>query len=88
MMNKFGCPVCLSPALVYPKVLEDDQPVTCADCGAFVSTYGELKGRAEADRRSSLRLLNPSLNNELSPNFAEPGPDVSQASSDRPLHRS
>ena len=46
-MNEFGCPVCLSPALVYPKVLEDDQPVTCADCGAFVSLYGELKRRAE-----------------------------------------
>ena len=46
-MNEFGCPVCLSSALAYPKVLEDDQPVTCADCGAFVSTYGELKQRAE-----------------------------------------
>jgi hypothetical protein len=46
-MNEFGCPVCLSPALVYPKVLEDDQPVMCAECGAFVSTYGELKRRAE-----------------------------------------
>jgi len=46
-MNEFGCPVCLSPALVYPKILEDDQPVVCAECGAFVSTYGELKRRAE-----------------------------------------
>jgi hypothetical protein len=46
-MNEFGCAVCLSAALVYPKVLEDDQAVTCADCGAFVSTYGELKRRVE-----------------------------------------
>ena len=46
-MNKLGCPVCRSFALAYPKVLKDDQPVTCADCGAFVSTYGELKRRAE-----------------------------------------
>jgi hypothetical protein len=46
-MNEFGCSVCLSPALVYPKVLEDDQPVLCDECGAFVSTYGELKRRAE-----------------------------------------
>jgi hypothetical protein len=48
MINEFGCPVCLSPALAYPKVLDDDQPVSCADCGAFVSTYGELKRRAES----------------------------------------
>jgi hypothetical protein len=31
MMNEFGCPVCLSPALAYPKVLDDDQPVTCTE---------------------------------------------------------
>jgi hypothetical protein len=58
-MNEFGCPVCLSPALVYPKVLEDDQPVTCADCGAFVSTYGELKRRAErapSSKRTRVRV--------------------------------
>jgi hypothetical protein len=24
-------------------VLEDDEPVACASCGDFVSTYGELK---------------------------------------------
>jgi len=47
VMNEFGCPVCLGLALVYPKVLEDDQPVVCADCGALVSTYGELKRHAE-----------------------------------------
>jgi len=47
MMTEFGCPVCLSSALAYPKVLNDDQPVTCFDCGAFVSTYGELKRRTE-----------------------------------------
>jgi hypothetical protein len=48
MMNEFGCHVCLSLALAYPKVLDDDQPVSCADCGAFVSTYGELKRRAKS----------------------------------------
>jgi hypothetical protein len=47
MINEFECPVCLSPSLVYPKALEDDRAVTCADCGAFVSTYGELKRRVE-----------------------------------------
>ena len=47
VMDEFGCPLCLSPALVYPTLLEDDQPVKCADCGAFVSTYGELKRRVE-----------------------------------------
>jgi hypothetical protein len=53
-MDEIECPVCLSPALVYPKVLEDDQPVTCFDCGAFVSTYGELKRRAERFSESKL----------------------------------
>jgi hypothetical protein len=53
-MSELGCPVCLSPALVYPKVLEDDQPVTCSDCGAFVLTYGELKRRAERAPDSKL----------------------------------
>jgi hypothetical protein len=38
VVNKFGCPVCLSPALVYPKVLEESQPIVCAGCGAFVAT--------------------------------------------------
>jgi hypothetical protein len=27
--------------------LEDNEPVTCANCGEFVSTYGELKRRSE-----------------------------------------
>jgi hypothetical protein len=53
LMNEFACPVCLSPALVYPKVLEDDQPVVCAECGSFVSTFGELKRRLEHAPSSS-----------------------------------
>jgi hypothetical protein len=51
-MNEFECPVCLSPALAYPKILEDERPVVCAGCGAFVSMYGELKRRAERGPRS------------------------------------
>jgi hypothetical protein len=27
-------------------VLDDDEPVACASCGDFVSTYGELKQRS------------------------------------------
>ena len=46
-MDDFGCPDCGSLALVYPSVLEDNRPVACAGCGSFVSTYGELKQRAE-----------------------------------------
>jgi hypothetical protein len=38
--------------LVYPKVLERNAPVTCAKCGAFVLTYGELKQRSESVRTS------------------------------------
>jgi hypothetical protein len=52
-MKDFGCPACSSAALVYPKTLDDDQPVACAGCGAFISTYGELKRRAERVRSST-----------------------------------
>jgi hypothetical protein len=46
-MDDFRCPACGSPALVYPDALEDNEPVTCANCGEFVSTYGELKCRSD-----------------------------------------
>jgi hypothetical protein len=46
-MEDFKCPACGSPDLVYPKVLEDVEPVVCASCRAFVSTYGQLKERFE-----------------------------------------
>jgi hypothetical protein len=29
-MDDFGCPACDNPGLVYPSVLEDDEPVACA----------------------------------------------------------
>jgi len=46
-MDEFACHVCGCPAVVYPKVFQDDEPVTCAGCASFVATYGELKKRAE-----------------------------------------
>jgi hypothetical protein len=46
-MDDFGCPACASPALAYPTVLEDDEPVACTRCGEFVSTYAELKQRSK-----------------------------------------
>jgi hypothetical protein len=55
VMNDFGCAACSSAALLYPKILEDDQPVACAGCGAFVLTYGELKRRAERAASSNPR---------------------------------
>jgi ribosomal protein S27E len=45
--TEIRCPVCGSPAFIYPRVLDDDKPVICAGCGAFVSTYGEMKRRSE-----------------------------------------
>jgi len=42
---EFCCPACGSLAFRYPRVLDDDKPVLCAGCGAFVSTYGELRQR-------------------------------------------
>jgi hypothetical protein len=40
-------------ALVYPKLLEGDEPVTCASCGELVSTYAELKRRFEPELSSN-----------------------------------
>jgi hypothetical protein len=39
-MNEFGCAVCLGAALGHPKVLEDDQAVTCAEDLARESALG------------------------------------------------
>jgi DNA-directed RNA polymerase subunit RPC12/RpoP len=46
-MDDFRCPACGSSALAYPRVLEGNEPVVCANCGEIVSTYGELKRRSE-----------------------------------------
>jgi len=46
-MDDFGCSACGSAALVYPRVLEDGEPITCSGCGRFVAMYGEFKRRAE-----------------------------------------
>ena len=48
-MDFIGCSACGSVALVYPKILDPDEPVVCAGCGAIISTYGELKTRAEGE---------------------------------------
>jgi hypothetical protein len=45
--NEIRCPICGSPAFMYPMVLDDNRPVICAGCGAFVLTYGEMKRRTE-----------------------------------------
>jgi hypothetical protein len=43
--TELRCPSCGSLAFRYPRVLDDDKPVLCAACGAYVSTYGELRQR-------------------------------------------
>jgi hypothetical protein len=45
LATELCCSACGSLAFRYPKVLADDKPVKCAGCGAFVSTYGEIKRR-------------------------------------------
>ena len=54
LMDDFECVACGCPAVVYPRVLSDDEPVACSRCGAFVSTYGQFKARAEVAERSNL----------------------------------
>jgi hypothetical protein len=39
------CSACGSLDFRYPKALNDDKPVICAGCGAFISSYGEIKRR-------------------------------------------
>ena len=46
-MSDFVCRSCGSVALVYPEVLDEDEPVVCGACGEFLSSYGEIKRRAE-----------------------------------------
>jgi DNA-directed RNA polymerase subunit RPC12/RpoP len=43
--KEIRCPICGSPAFMYPRALDDDKAVICAGCGAFVFTYGEMKRR-------------------------------------------
>jgi ribosomal protein S27E len=52
-MDDFRCLDCGSLALVYPSVLEDEEPVACAGCGAFVATFRELKQRAGRAQKSN-----------------------------------
>jgi hypothetical protein len=51
-MDDFGCLVCGGAAVVYPRALEDNEPVACSGCGAFVAKYGEFKRRAEQAQHS------------------------------------
>jgi hypothetical protein len=36
--TELNCSACGSLAFRYPRVLDDDKPVICAVCGAFIST--------------------------------------------------
>ncbi len=46
-MDDFRCTACGSPAVTFPKVLDERALVACAGCEQVVSTYGEFKQRAE-----------------------------------------
>jgi hypothetical protein len=43
--TELRCPACGSLAFRYPRVLDGGKPILCAGCGAFVSTYGDLRQR-------------------------------------------
>ena len=45
--DELCCSACGSLAFRYPRALNDDKPVLCAGCGAFISTYGEIKRRLD-----------------------------------------
>jgi hypothetical protein len=44
--TELSCSACGSLAFRYSRVLDDDKPVICAVCGAFISTYGEMLAQA------------------------------------------
>jgi hypothetical protein len=46
-MNELNCPVCGSPAVVYPRILDDAAAVKCAECAAFIANYGEFREHVE-----------------------------------------
>jgi hypothetical protein len=54
LIGDLACPACGSPALSYPGVLKDDEPVRCVACGEIVCTYGELKHHADRASKSGL----------------------------------
>jgi ribosomal protein S27E len=41
MRKEFACPVCDSPAIVYPEGEADR--VLCGGCGAFLATRGQFR---------------------------------------------
>jgi hypothetical protein len=42
MRKEFACPVCDSPAIVYPEEGEEDR-IVCGGCGAFVATRDQFR---------------------------------------------
>jgi hypothetical protein len=46
MHKEFACPVCDSPAIVYPAEGEEDR-VVCGGCGAFVATRDQFRRLVE-----------------------------------------
>jgi transcription elongation factor Elf1 len=46
MGKEFACPVCDSPAIVYPEEGEEDR-VVCAECGAFLATRNHFRRLVE-----------------------------------------
>jgi hypothetical protein len=54
MRREFACPVCDSPAVVYPEDGEDDR-VVCGGCGAFLATRNQFRRFVEehAEARTS-----------------------------------
>jgi transcription elongation factor Elf1 len=46
MSEEFACPVCDSPAIVYPEEGEEDR-IVCGGCGAFVATRDQFRRLVE-----------------------------------------
>jgi hypothetical protein len=50
MSEEFACPVCDSPAIVYPEEGEEDR-VVCGGCGAFVATRDQFRRLVDNTQR-------------------------------------
>ena len=57
MSIELNCPKCGNNRFSFPKNMSDGSAVVCADCGAKIGTYAELKDRIgeEVSRRGRRR---------------------------------
>jgi hypothetical protein len=65
LTSSFTCPTCSGNRVELPETYTDDSPVKCADCGADLGRWGDVRDtagpvlskRAEQDVKDALKSL-------------------------------